>query len=275
MLGRPALVLLSFGDAVTRAFPRRRAEGRMPESGADRWQTAGAVVAALACLAMTGGCARFERYVREAGAELHQTMARPLQYRMAGADPAVRRKVDVGLERVRSGDHRGAVVALNIALWDVERMADRPLRLEELAHLHDVLAQAYGGQQRVKWADEQRHIAQRSRSAAGRAALGTWPQALARAKEAYLAARFPEALIAFRELLVDLEDVADTRFRLRQIEAVRCYLALTHWALGDEERVRDELMRLAALDATVAACDRESPPAMRALIADVQKARVN
>jgi hypothetical protein len=233
----------------------------------------GRAIALLAGVLALTACARLERYVQEASAELHQTFAKPLHYRLAGADAASRKSFDEGLERLRAGDHRAAVTAFNRALWDVERLERRALRLEELSDLHVALAKAYTGLGRPQWAEEHRWIAERAREAVGRDPLGTWPQGMERARTAYLEARFPEALTAWRDTLVDLEDVADSRSRIRRVEAVRCYLALTHWALGDEDRVRDELRRLAALDASMAICEREAPPSMRILITEVQKTR--
>jgi hypothetical protein len=222
----------------------------------------------VAGLAVAAGCARVEGIARDAASAWQAQVARPVQYRMAGVDPAVRHNLERGMERLEAGDHRAAADALNRAVWDVERLDDRPLRLAELADVYGALARAYAGLEQLRWADEQRHLGVRVREAAGRAARGTWVQALERARGAYVAARFREALGGFHEALVDLQDVADGATRVRQAEVARCYLALTHFALGDEARLREELRRLAALDASVAACRREAPPSVRALIGD-------
>lgn len=217
------------------------------------------------------GCASLERLSDGLAATLQGRVSRPIEYRLAGADPSIRRSLDLGLDSLRAGDHRKAVVVLNRAIWDLERLEKRSLRLEELAETYQALAHAYVGLQRVAWAQEQRQLGARLREAIGRDARGTWVQAMTRARAAYVAAHFKEALTGWRDALVDLEDVHDIVTRVRQVEVVRCYLALTHFALGDEERVRDELQRLVALDASVTRCAREAPPSVRVLISEVQK----
>jgi hypothetical protein len=237
-----------------------------------RWWVIGLRAGALAgCVAGLTACVQVQALTREISTGLHSTLSRSMHYRLAGADPAARRNLDQGLARLSDGNPRAAVAALNRALWDIERLEPRPLRLRELTEVHDALARAYTGLDRPRWAAEQQQLADRLRDASRREAAGTWPQSMARARGAYLAAQFPEALGGWRDVLVDLEDVADARFRLRHVERMRCFLALTHFALGDEARARDELQRLAALDASVAGCGREAPPSVRVLISEAQR----
>jgi len=218
--------------------------------------------AIVACLVAAAGCSLFQAHV-----------STPVEYRKAGADPSIRRSLDQGLEHLRAGDHRAAVNALNRAVWDVELLERRSLRLAELSEVYQSLARAYVGLQRPRWAEEQRQVAAGLHEAAARDARGTWVQAMTRARAAYVAAQFQDALAGWRDALVDLEDVHDIVTRVKQVEVVRCYLALTHFALGDEERVRDELQRLAVFDASVKTCGREAPPSVRVLISEVQRAR--
>jgi hypothetical protein len=143
--------------------------------------------------------------------------------------------------------------------------------MDEVATLYEALGRAYLGLNRGAWAEEHARLAARVRLAADRGPAARWVQTRERARTTYLTARFRDALAALHELLVDLEDVADPGQRLAHVETARCYLAFTHWALGDEARVRDELERLAAHDGSLAACRREAPPAVRAVITQVQK----
>jgi hypothetical protein len=203
----------------------------------------------------------------------NNTVVMPLEYRLAGADPQVRKGFEQGLERLEAGDHPAALGALNRALWDLERLDRRSLRIEEMADLYLALARTYRGLRREPWAEEHRQLAARVRQAGDRPAEVRWVQTKERARAAYLGARFRDALSGLHDLLVELEDVLDPAQRVAHVEMARCYLAFTHWALGDEARVREELERLAALDGSLTACRREAPPAVRALISQVQKKR--
>jgi hypothetical protein len=75
------------------------------------------------------------------------------------------------------------------------------------------------------------------------------------------------------QALVDLEAVTHAPARAKLLEEARCYLVFTYFALEEGDRARDELERIAALDASLAYCAREAPPAVRPLIEDVQRAR--
>jgi hypothetical protein len=221
-----------------------------------------ALLGVVACALALSGCA----WSRGA-------VVMPLEYRLAGADPRIRQGFEHGLSRLDAGDHPGALAALNRALWDLERLDRRSLRIEEMAELYLALARAYEGLRRGPWAEEHRQLAARVRQAGGRGPETRWVQTRERARAAYLSARFRDALAGLHDLLADLEDVLDPVSRVAHVEMARCYLAFTHWALGDEARVRDELERLAVLDGSLAACRREAPPAVRALIGQVQRKR--
>lgn len=231
------------------------------------------VTALAACVAALAACARLERFSVDVASSFRAYLVRPIQYRMAGVDPALRRNLAEGLRRVEAGEPRAAIDALNRAIWDVERLDDRGLRLVELADIHHGLVRAYAALGRPAWAEEQRVLRDRIWLAGQREAAGTWVQAMERARSAFVGARFREAVSAWHDALADLQDVADARTRVKQGELARCYLALTHFALGDEARVREELRRLAALDPSVATCRRHAPPAVRAMIAELSHVR--
>jgi hypothetical protein len=221
-----------------------------------------AVLGLAACALALSGCA----WSRDA-------IVMPIEYRLAGADSGAREGLVHGLQRLDAGDHPGALAALNRALWDLQRLDRRLLRMEEVATLYEALGRAYLGLHRQAWAREHAELAVRVRQAAERGREARWVQTRERARQAYVAARFRDARAGLQDLLVDLEDVIDPATRVRQAEMARCYLAFTHFALGDEERVRDELHRLAALDGTLAACRGPAPPAVRGIIARVQAER--
>lgn len=216
-----------------------------------------------ACLVAVASCATVERVTQA---------AKPVKYRLAGADIELRKNLDRGLTQLKGENHRGALVSLNRALWDLERIEKRWLRLEDLAETHQALADVYAALRKPAWAEAQRKLSLALIDHARRDAGSGFPeQSLARAKEAYASARFREAVSALGQALVHLEDVTDTPARVRRLEEARCYLAFTHFALDEEDRVRDEIERLWTLDASLAFCRREAPPGVRPLIGEVQK----
>jgi tetratricopeptide (TPR) repeat protein len=132
-------------------------------------------------------------------------------------------------------------------------------------------ADVYGGLGRADWADEQRALATGLANARRRQDASVPPRgSLAKGKAAYRAAKFREATATLRQALVDLQALTHTPARVASLEEARCYLALAHFALDQHERAREEIRQLAALDGSVASCRREAPPAVRALIRDVQ-----
>lgn len=228
---------------------------------------------ALATLTLTvTGCASSERFVRDLREGFDGRVIRPVQYRMAGADPESGRHLEQGLAELRAGNPHASVPLLNRALWDIERIENRSLRLKEIARAYGALASAYGGLGRRTWSDEHRRISaavaeRASRDEGGDVASITF----SRARRAYASAQFREALYGWHLTLVELESVGDTWSRVRQLEQARCYVALTHFALEDEDRVKEELYRLWAFDTTLASCARQAPPAVRRLIVEIQK----
>lgn len=93
---------------------------------------------------------------------------------------------------------------------------------------------------------------------------------LAKAKAAYQAAQFREAVTGFGQALVELEGLSGAQARLKSLVDARCHLVLAHFALGRSERASEEVRRLAALDGATESCRRQAPPPVRALIATVE-----
>jgi hypothetical protein len=120
-------------------------------------------------------------------------------------------------------------------------------------------------------ATEYRRLSRGLGDAAARPAVPGVMQGLARAKDAYVSARFRDAVRALQQALIDLEDIEDAETRMRQLANARCYLAFAYFATEQRERVRDELRRLWALDPSLDACRQEAPPGVRALIVEVQR----
>src|SRR5207253_505337 len=69
---------------------------------------------------------------------------------------------------------------------------------------------------------------------------------LAKARAAYQAAHFREAVTAFGQALVELEGLSPTPVRLKPLVDARCHLVLAYFALGRPERAGEEVRRLAA-----------------------------
>jgi tetratricopeptide (TPR) repeat protein len=235
---------------------------------ADRIRAAGIVAA---CLALVAGCATMQRAASDTGKRFEAHVTRPVRYRLAGASPQARANLELGLRELDARSYRAAITALNHALWDLEQIRDRALRLSELRDVHDALARAYWSLGILEIAEEQRWMARGLAEAVDRAPADDASDALAHAKAAYATARFPDAGRQLRRALIDLEDVGERERRIAQLAHARCYLALSHYAAQDHERVREELRRLLALDPSMRACVRESPPGLRAMIAEVQR----
>jgi tetratricopeptide (TPR) repeat protein len=214
---------------------------------------------------VTSSCATLEDVTR-------RLPAATVRYRLAGADPGLRRSLDEGLAQLRDGHYPRALAALDRALWDLEHIEKRWLRLEELAEAHRALADTYSALRRASRADHHRTMAQTLTGAAGRDPGSQSPEGtLAQGRDAYVRARFREAATLLERALVDLEDLAHTPARVKLLEEARCYMVFSHFALDDEDRARDELRRLWALDRTLAFCATAAPPAIRPLIGDVQR----
>lgn len=222
------------------------------------------VLLGLGCLAGTG-CASMQEFTRDLPG------AKALKYTMAGAEREQRANLGRGLTQLRAGEHAAAVRSLRRALWDVEQIEKPWLRLEELVEAHGALAEAYNSLGKNQWSEEHRALAQAlveyGRRENGSGAADT---ALGKAKAAYQAAHFREAVAAFGQALVELEGLSPTPVRLRSLEEARCHLVLAYFALGQAERAGEEARQLAARDGATASCRRQAPPPVQALIRDVE-----
>jgi len=220
----------------------------------------------VACLETVSGCATGREIARDPG-----NVPKSAKYKLAGVDPAQRGNLERGLAQWKAGEHTFALRSLRRALWDVERIEQRALRLEELAETYRALADVYSSLRKTGWADEHRALAAALAEDARPEGRAKPPErSLTKAKAAYHAAKFRKAVGALREGLVDLERVAPTSARLGALKETRCYLVLAHFALDQAERAREEVRRLAAFDSSVGFCQKQAPPAVRALIRDVQ-----
>jgi len=246
----------------------RTTTSRTPASATQRWIGWG--LAAVFGVALAG-CATVERTSADAkrGVETHVTA--PMRYRIHGADPMLRTNLDSAQAELAAGNHRGAITLLNRALWDVERIQKRSLRLGELVVVYDALAQAYKAMGILDLADEARRLSRSLSEAALREPSPGAIELLARARDAYVSAKFREALGGLRQALVDLADIVDVETRISSVAQTRCYLAFTYFATQDRSRVRDELRRLSAFDPSFDVCGRDAPPGVRALIADLRR----
>ena len=232
-------------------------------AGPRRW-----VSVAVVALAVSG-CATVSDMMRRL-----PRATKPVRYRLAGADVNLRKNLDVGLAHLGDQDYQGALRLLNRALWDLERIESRALRLEELGEALQALADAYTGLRRSNWAADHRRLAAALAEAARQDPGGKAPEAsVTRVREAYARALFRDAVTAIGQALVDLEALTHAPGRVKLLEETRCYLAFTYFALEERERAHDELARIAALDASLAFCAREAPPAIGPLIQEVHRAQ--
>ena len=214
---------------------------------------------------LSGGCTTMQDLTRDLPG------VKFIKYRMAGADLERRANLDRGRTQIRAGDYESAVRSLHQAIWDVEQIEDDRLRVEELVEVHQTLAEAYNGLKKNQWGGEQRALAQALVEYGRRENDSGSPEAaMAKAKTAYQAAQFREAVTEFGQALVELEGVSPTPARLRSLVDARCHLMLANFALGRSERAGEEVRRLAALDGATVLCARQAPPPVRALIRSVE-----
>ena len=164
-----------------------------------------------------------------------------------------------------------AVPLLNRAVWDLEKIHRRGLRLGELVTAYDGLAQAHLALGADDVAQEHRRLSRGLNEAETRAPTSGATQALTKAKDAYVSARFRDAVRGLQQALIELEDIQDIDTRVHRLADARCYLAFAYFATEQRERVRDELRRLWALDSALDACRHQAPPGVRALIVEVQR----
>jgi len=221
------------------------------------------------CLPALSACATLREFAHEMPARV-TAATKPVKYAIAGAEPARRDSLERAQQHLKAGEHRLALAALRHALWDAERIDARWLRLEELTETHRALAAVYDGLRRPDWADEHRALALALAQYPGPDTPSSPDRAFARGKRAYRAARFREAVFALIVAQVELQGVADTRARVASLQEARCFLLLSRFALDQEERAREEVRRLAALDDSIASCRRHAPPTVQAFIRSVQ-----
>ncbi len=214
---------------------------------------------------LSGGCATTQELTRDLPGVKY------VKYTLAGADREQRASLDRGLSQLRAREYDGAARSLRQALWDVEMIDAPSLRLEELVEVHQTLAQAYTGLGKAQWSDEQRALAQALVAYGRRESESGSPEAaLAKAKAAYQAAQFREAVTGFGQAIVELEGLSPAQARLNSLVDARCHLVLAYFALGRSERAGEEVRRLAALDGATASCRRQAPPPVRTLISAVE-----
>ena len=199
--------------------------------------------------------------------------SKPVRYRLAGADVDLRKNLDAGLAQLQEENYRGALRSLNRSIWDLERIENRALRLEELGEALQALADTDTGLKRSSWAADHRRLSA-ALADAGRHDPGKAPEgSVTRAREVYARARFRDAVTALGQALVDLESLTHAPARVKLLEETRCYLVFSYFALDERDRARDELERIAAHDSSLAFCTREAPPAIRPLIDAVHRAQ--
>jgi tetratricopeptide (TPR) repeat protein len=222
------------------------------------------VLGLVACLA-GAGCATTQELTRDLPG------VKFVKYTMAGAHIEQRASLDRGRTQLRAGEYDSALRSLRQAMWEVEEIEQPALRLEELAEVHRALADAYTGLSKAQWSDEQRALAQALAEYGRRENASASPEtALAKARAAYQAAHFREAVTAFGQALVELEGMSPTNARLKSLVDARCHLMLAYFALGRSERAAEEVRRLAALDGATETCRRQAPPPVRTLIGAVE-----
>lgn len=217
-----------------------------------------------ACLLVGAGCATLDRTA--------ETVMTPVKYVWAGADSGLRANLERGLTQLERAEAPAAMRSLNQAVWDLQRIEDRNLRMGELARAHQAIGDAYGSMRKPDWAEEQWALAA-AFAARARQAPVPWDRrtSLDRGRTAYVSAQFPESVARLRQALVDLEEADEFGARLKRLEETRCYLVFAYVALGKVERAKEEVQRLLALDAAAAACACEAPPKARRVIGEVQR----
>jgi hypothetical protein len=230
-----------------------------------------AALALATALASAAGCAVVEQKSADTTRGLAARVGHPMRYRMAGADPTLRASLDRALDELAVGNHRAALPLLNRALWDVARIRKRDLRLAETVTVYESLERAYAAMGMTEVAADARRLARGLADAAAREPSSSGAQLLARAKDAYAAALFPEAVRRLHQTLVELEDIADINSRLAYLAEARCYLAFSYFATQEREHVQVELRRLAAFDPAFAVCGQDAPPGVRALIVELRR----
>jgi tetratricopeptide (TPR) repeat protein len=194
-----------------------------------------------------------------------------MKYTLAGAAREQGASLERGRTQLHAGEYDSAIRSLHQAIWEVELIDKSWLRLEELVEAHEGLAEAYAALGKKQWSEEQRALAQALVEYRRRGSGSVSPEtALAKARAAYQAAHFREAVTAFGQALVELEGVSPTPVRVKALADARCHLMLAHFALGRPDRAAEEIRRLAGSDGATLACSRQAPPPVRTLIRAVE-----
>jgi len=233
----------------------------MRSSRRGRWRVG--LIAGLCGLAGSG-CATLDRTA--------DTFMTPVKYAWVGADSGLRTNLERGLAQLEAADAQGALRSLNDALWDLQRIEDRGLRMGELARAHRAMGEAYASVRKPGWADDEWSLAAAFAARSREAAVpGDGSSPLVRGKTAYMSAQFPDSVLWLRRALVDLEEADGFFARLKRREEAHCYLGLAYVALGQEERAKEEFQHLVALDPSVTSCSCMAAPKVRRLITEVQR----
>jgi tetratricopeptide (TPR) repeat protein len=194
-----------------------------------------------------------------------------MKYTFAGAAHAQRASLERGLAQLDAGEYDIAIRSLHHAIWDVEQIEKPWLRLEELIEAHEGLAEAYAALGKKQWSEEQRALAHALIDYRRHGSGSSSPEAaLAKARAAYQAAHFREAVTAYSHALVELEGVSPTPARVKALADARCHLMLAYFALGRPDRAAEEIRRLAGSDGATLTCSRQAPPPVRTLIRAVE-----
>src|SRR2546425_756657 len=165
---------------------------------------------ALGAAAMvTAGCATLEKVSTDAKLGLESRITKPVVYRFSGIDPAVRTNLDRARSALAARNYRVAVPLLNRAVWDLEKIHRRGLRLGELVTAYDGLAQAHLALGADDVAQEHRRLSRGLSEAETRAPTSGASQALTKAKDAYVSARFRDAVRGLQQALIELADIPD------------------------------------------------------------------
>ncbi len=216
------------------------------------------------CSLAAAGCAALDRTA--------ETVVTPVKYAWVGADTGLRTNLQHGLTQVEAADFQGAVRSLARAIWDLQRIEDRGLRMGELARAHRAMGDAYRSVRKPDWAEDEWRLAAALTARSRQAVVpGDGPSPLDRGKAAYVSAQFPDSVLWLRRALVDLEEADEFLSRLKHLEEAHCYLGFAYVALGQEERAKEEFQRLVALDASVTFCSCAAAPKVRRLISEVQR----
>src|SRR5947209_13057837 len=153
------------------------------QAALSRAQTSLLALVAGAALA-AGGCATFEKVSTDAKLGLESRITKPVVYRLSGVDPSLRANLDRARSELAARNYRVAVPLLNRALWDLEKIHRRSLRLDELVVAYDGLAQAHLAIGADDLAREHRRLSRALGEAEARSPASGVTQVLMKAKDA-------------------------------------------------------------------------------------------